>query len=89
MKTQSKKKDVLVTLYCKKRRIQKQPSRGVPICLKETLITRTSHAIFSMKKVTWMNGKISSNITFCLYFLKEILLAHFQSYFGGSNPVVY
>ena len=43
MKTQRKKKDVLVTLYCKKRRI--------PIYLTKTVLKRTSNAIFSMKKV--------------------------------------
>ena len=28
---------------------------------------------------------MTRNTTFCLYFLKEILLAHFQSFFGRSN----
>ena len=43
IKIQSKKKDVLVTLYSKKRRI--------PIYLTKTVLKRTSNAKFSMKKV--------------------------------------
>ena len=30
-------------------------------------------------------GKLQVTLHFCLYFLKEILLAHFQSLFGRSN----
>ena len=42
-----------------------------------------------MKKVhldeSKLSNQITSNTTFHLYFLKEIVLAHFQNLFGRSN----
>ena len=48
MKTQSKKKDILVTLVVKERKNKKQ---RILIYLTKTVLERTSNTLFSMKKV--------------------------------------
>ena len=85
IKTQSNEKDVLVifvllqetnfNLFDKK-------------CTRENV---KCHPYSTWKKLTWMNrnwtGRLQVTLlsTWHLYFLKEIVLAHFHSFFKGSN----
>ena len=85
IKTQSNEKDVLVifvllqetnfNLFDKK-------------CTRENV---KCHPYSTWKKLTWMNcnwtGRLQVTLlsTWHLYFLKEIVLAHFHSLFKGSN----
>ena len=62
---------------------------GFQFYLTKTALKATSNATFCMKKVCldelYLIRKITSNTTFRLYFLKESMLAHFQSLSGRSN----
>ena len=51
MKTQSKKKDVLVTFFILLVNETKNKKRGILLYLTKTVLKRMSNAIFSMEKV--------------------------------------
>ena len=85
-KTQSmsKKKDVLAILRRKKR-------MSFNLLDKKKLYSRKlSIASSTWRKLTWRNFNWTGKLQVTrLYFLKEILLAHFQRFFGRSNRDVF
>ena len=84
-KTQSmsKKEDVLVILYREKR-------MSFNLFDKNCTHKKTFQPSSTWRKLTWRNCDWTGKLQVIrLYFLKEILLAHFQRLFGRSNHDVF
>ena len=75
----SKKKDVLVILHCKKRMSFNLFDKNY---IQENVQLHLQHGESSL-------GRIVVEEVTHLYFLKEIVLAHFQRFFGRSNRGVF
>ena len=80
IKTQSKKKDVLVIFILQE---TKNSNLFDKYCTRANFKYHTAHE--KLVWLNWLNRSITSNTTFRLYFLKETVVAHFQNLFGRSG----